>query len=68
MRFSLEGKLALFGFGLVAIVAALVAVLSRWLGSPWSAFLIGLGVATPLVTLAARYYMKPIAKTTATSA
>ena len=63
MRFSLEGKLALFGFGLVLIVAALVALLSRWLGSPWLAFLLGLAIATPLATLAARYYMKPVAKT-----
>jgi len=63
MRFSLEGKLALFGFGLALIVAALVAALSHWLGSPWSAFLIGLGVATPLATFAARYYMKPVAST-----
>ena len=34
MRFSLEGKLALFGFGLVFVVAALVAALTHWLGSP----------------------------------
>jgi nitrogen fixation/metabolism regulation signal transduction histidine kinase len=63
MRFSLEGRLALFGFVLVAVVAALVAFLSRWLGSPWLAFLVGVAVATPLVTLAARYYMKPVANT-----
>jgi two-component system, NtrC family, nitrogen regulation sensor histidine kinase NtrY len=63
MRFSLEGKLALFGFGLVLIVAALVAFLSRWLGSPWLAFFVGLAIATPLATVAARYYMKPVAKT-----
>jgi nitrogen fixation/metabolism regulation signal transduction histidine kinase len=63
MRFSLEGKLALFGFALVAVVAALVAILSRWLGSPWLAFLVGVAVATPLVTVAARYYMKPVANT-----
>ena len=32
MQFSLEGKLALFGFGLVVVVAALVAALSPgWL-------------------------------------
>ena len=47
MRFSLEGKLALFGFGLVLIVAALVAGLSAWLGSPWLAFIVGLAIATP---------------------
>ena len=63
MRFSLEGKLALFGFLLVAAVAALVAFLSRWLGSPWLAFLVGVAVATPLVTIAARYYMKPVSNT-----
>src|SRR6476620_3249914 len=63
MRFSLEGKLALFGFALVTAVAALVAFLSRWLGSPWLAFLTGVAVAPPLVTLAARCYMKPVAKT-----
>ena len=63
MRFSLEGKLALFGFALVALVAGLVAFLSRWLGSPWLAFLVGVAVATPLATIAARYYMKPVAKT-----
>jgi nitrogen fixation/metabolism regulation signal transduction histidine kinase len=63
MRFSLEGKLALFGFALVALVAGLVAFLSRWLGSPWLAFLVGVAVATPLTTIAARYYMKPVAKT-----
>src|SRR6476620_10140412 len=62
MRFSLEGKLALFGFALVAVVAALVAFLSRWLGSPWLAFLVGVAVATPLVTHAAgrrRWHCKP---------
>ncbi len=63
MRFSLEGKLALFGFGLVLVVAALVAALSRWLDSTWLAFLIGISIAGPLATLAARYYMRPIAKT-----
>jgi two-component system nitrogen regulation sensor histidine kinase NtrY len=63
MRFSLEGKLALFGLVLVAVVAALVAFLSQWLDSPWLAFLIGLAVATPLAIVAARYYMKPVAKT-----
>ena len=63
MRFSLEGKLALFGFLLVAAVAALVAFLSRWLGSPWLAFLVGVAVATPLATIAARYYMKPVSNT-----
>lgn len=63
MRFSLEGKLALFGFGLVLIVAALVAALSRWLSSPWLAFLIGLAVAAPIVTFGARYYIRPIART-----
>ena len=63
MRFSLEGKLALLGFLLVAAVAALVAFLSRWLGSPWLAFLVGVAVATPLVTIAARYYMKPVSNT-----
>src|ERR1044072_7168279 len=63
MRFSLEGKLALFGFGLALVVAALVAVLSRWLDSPWLAFLIALAISTPLAAMAARYYMRPIAKT-----
>ncbi len=63
MRFSLEGKLALFGFGLVLVVAAMVAALSRWLDSTWLAFLIGISIAGPLATLAARYYMRPIAKT-----
>jgi len=63
MRFSLEGKLALLGFLLVAAVAALVAFLSRWLGSPWLAFLVGVAVATPLATIAARYYMKPVSNT-----
>ena len=63
MRFSLEGKLALFGFGLVVVVAALVAALTHWLGSPWPAFTIGLALATPLAVLAARYYMRPVAKT-----
>ncbi len=63
MRFSLEGKLALFGFGLVIVVAALVAALTEWLGSPWSAFTVGIALATPLAVLAARYYMRPVAKT-----
>jgi two-component system nitrogen regulation sensor histidine kinase NtrY len=63
MRFSLEGKLALFGLGLVLAVAALVAALSHWLDSPWLAFLVGLAVASPFAALAARFYMQPIAKT-----
>jgi nitrogen fixation/metabolism regulation signal transduction histidine kinase len=63
MRFSLEGKLALFGFGLVIVVAALVAALTHWLGSPWPAFTIGIALATPLAVLVARYYMRPVAKT-----
>jgi hypothetical protein len=54
MRFSLEGKLALFGFGLVLIVAALVAGLSAWLGSPWLAFILGLAIATPIAIFGAR--------------
>lgn len=63
LHFSLEGKLALFGIGLVVVVAALVAALSAWLGSPWLAFLVGLAIATPLAALGARYYMRPIAQT-----
>jgi two-component system nitrogen regulation sensor histidine kinase NtrY len=63
MRFSLEGKLALFGFVLVLFAAGLVAALSSWLGSPSLAFLVGVAVATPIATLGARYYMRPVAKT-----
>lgn len=63
MRFSLEGKLALFGFGLVLVVAALVAALSRWLGSSQLAFLIGVAIATPIATFGARYFMRPVAQT-----
>ena len=63
MRFSLEGKLALFGFGLVLVVAALVVALSRWLGSSQLAFLIGVAIATPIATFGARYFMRPVAQT-----
>src|SRR5687767_2036241 len=63
MRFSLEGKLALFGFGLVGVVAALVAALAHWLSSSLLAFTIGLALATPLAVVAARYYMRPVART-----
>ena len=58
-----EGKLALFGFGLVLVVSALVAALSSWLGSPWLAFTVGIAVATPLAVLGARYYVRPVART-----
>jgi two-component system, NtrC family, nitrogen regulation sensor histidine kinase NtrY len=63
MRFSLEGKLALFGFGLVLVVAALVVALSSWLGSSQLAFLIGVAIATPIATFGARYFMRPVAQT-----
>ncbi len=63
MRFSLEGKLALFGFGLVFVVAALVAALSHWLGSTQLAFLIGVAIATPIATFGARRFMRPVAQT-----
>src|SRR5690242_14888735 len=63
MRFSLEGKLTLFGFGLLLIVAALVAWLAGRLGSPWLAFIIGISVAAPLAALGARHFMRPVAGT-----
>ncbi|HJY41929.1 MAG TPA: hypothetical protein VJ303_11855, partial [Steroidobacteraceae bacterium] len=63
MRFSLEGKLALFGFALVLVVAALVAWLSAWLQAPWLAFLLGLAIATPIAIFGARYFMRPVAGT-----
>src|SRR5262245_50038481 len=63
MRFSLEGKLALFGLGLVLIVAAIVAWLAHGLGSPWLAFLVGFAIAAPIATLGARYYVRPVAGT-----
>src|SRR5690242_7729023 len=63
MRFSLEGKLALFSFALVACAAALVAALSQWLHSPLLACLVGLAAMTPVAILGARYVMRPLAKT-----
>jgi two-component system, NtrC family, nitrogen regulation sensor histidine kinase NtrY len=63
MRFSLEGKLALFGCGLVLLAAALVAVLARWFGSPLLAFMITLALVTPIGILGARYFMQPVVKT-----
>ena len=63
MRYSLEGKLALCGVGVVLLTAATVAGLSAWLASPYTAFVIGLSGATPLVIHAARRFMRPVART-----
>lgn len=63
MHFSLEGKLALFGFALVVLAAALVAALSSWFDSAFVAFTVGLAAVTPLAILGARYFMRPVAKT-----
>jgi two-component system, NtrC family, nitrogen regulation sensor histidine kinase NtrY len=63
MHFSLEGKLALFGFALVGLAAALVAALTGWFGSALLGFLIGLALVTPFAILGARYFMRPVAKT-----
>jgi two-component system, NtrC family, nitrogen regulation sensor histidine kinase NtrY len=63
MRFSLEGKVALLGFILVLLAAALVAVLTGWFGSPLLAFMIALALLAPVAVLGARYFMQPVVKT-----
>lgn len=63
MRYSLEGKLALFAVVLVLLTAALIAALSRWLDSLYQAFTVGIALATPLAIFAARRIARPIVGT-----
>jgi two-component system, NtrC family, nitrogen regulation sensor histidine kinase NtrY len=63
MRYSLEGKLALFGVGLIVLTAALVALLGRWLGSPFLALALTLLVFIPITVFASRSFMRPFART-----
>src|SRR5688500_11242003 len=60
MKFSLEGKLTLLCASLLALVAALAAAASIWLGSAWTGALLGLALALPLATFAARSFIRPI--------
>jgi nitrogen fixation/metabolism regulation signal transduction histidine kinase len=62
MKFSLEGKLTLFCASLLAIVAALAAAASTWLGSAWTGALLGFALALPLAIFAARAFIRPIAR------
>lgn len=63
MHFSLEGRLALFGVGLILLAAALVAALAVWFGSPLLAFVVGLAIVTPLGIFGAQYVVRPVVKT-----
>jgi two-component system, NtrC family, nitrogen regulation sensor histidine kinase NtrY len=63
MRYSLEGKLALFVTGWAVLSAALVAALSAWLDTPLVAFLLVLAIMTPIATLSARWFLRPVVRT-----
>lgn len=63
MRFSLEGKLALLGAGLVLLSAGLAVLLAHWTGSAWIAFLFGIAAMLPATLVMARYFMRPLSST-----
>lgn len=63
MRHSLEGKLALVCALLVCLVAALVAFAGLWFQSWLTAVLIALLLMLPVAVLAARWFVRPVART-----
>src|SRR5690606_4906320 len=63
MRHSLEGKLALVCVLLVCLVAGLIAGATVWLHSWTLSVLIALVVMVPVALLAARWFIRPVART-----
>jgi two-component system, NtrC family, nitrogen regulation sensor histidine kinase NtrY len=63
MRYSLEGKLALFVTGWAVLGAALAALLTAWIGIPLLAFLLSLLIVTPMAALSARWFLRPVTRT-----
>jgi two-component system, NtrC family, nitrogen regulation sensor histidine kinase NtrY len=63
MRYSLEGKLALVCVLLVLAAAAIAVLAVAWVDSLVTAYLIALAILTPVGVFAARWFMRPIART-----
>jgi two-component system nitrogen regulation sensor histidine kinase NtrY len=63
VKHSLEGKLALLGVALVAVVVAICGVLMLWLESVTTAVLGSLVLTVPLTIVLARWFMAPIRNT-----
>jgi two-component system nitrogen regulation sensor histidine kinase NtrY len=62
MKFSLEGKLALLGAALLALIATVGAAATAWIGSPWTGALLAMVIAVPLAIVAARSFIRPIVR------
>lgn len=63
MRYSLEGKLALVCAILVCVAAAIAVAVTLWLDSGVLAFAFALVLTLPIAILAARWFVRPVART-----
>lgn len=63
MRHSLEGKLALLIASVVLLAIVFAAVLTQWLSSSLGATLAAAIIFIPLAVFAARWFMRPVART-----
>lgn len=63
MRYSLEGKLALLIACLVLLAIVFAAAATQWLSSSLGAMLAAAIIFVPLAVFAARWFMRPVART-----